>query len=160
MTNTSDRLEQVIRDSGEGWLIDWYEPKDGAMLFLRQRIARVNALARGRTITEINEQTIIDLFAQRPDKVQAFLQALGSTQSEDMLVMVWRILEGMAIDEVRMQYIAEESFNLYVRLVTPEARVEEYQSRDINDAAVLRHLGIIKMGEKPIFDGYYALNLR
>jgi hypothetical protein len=36
---------------------------------------------------------------------------------------------------------------------------EIYESTEIDDAVVLRHLGISKMNGRPLFDGFYALNL-
>ena len=37
---------------------------------------------------------------------------------------------------------------------------EHYESNDIDDAVILRHLGILKIGNQGTFDGFYALNVR
>ena len=38
-------LEEAIRQSGEGWLIDWFEPKDQALSHLRATLGRVRQRA-------------------------------------------------------------------------------------------------------------------
>ena len=90
--------------------------------------------------------------------MKAFLQAVGETDSPDMLVMAWRLLQGSEIAQIDLRYQLQNRFSLRIQLVSPEdGTSEEYASEDIDDAAVLRHFGILKMGDRPVFDGFYAL---
>jgi hypothetical protein len=75
--------------------------------------------------------------------------------------MVWRILQGMNIAELRLDYASEDTFRMTVRLRSPyeDGDDETYESEDIDDAVILRHLGVMKMDDKPIFDGFYPLNV-
>ena len=75
-----------------------------------------------------------------------------------MLVMVWRLLQGAEVAEVELHYRLQKSFGLRVKVVSAEGEPEEvYESDDIDDAAVFRHFGILKMDDHPVFDGFYAL---
>ena len=47
-----------------------------------------------------------------PHKVQAFLQLLHPHRAPAMLVMVWRILQGLSIREATMDYRELDSFRL------------------------------------------------
>ncbi len=71
--------------------------------------------------------------------------------------MVWRIIQGLSIREVTMNYREMESFSLRVTLARPgepEEELEAYNSRDINDAALLRNFGITTIDGCPLFDGF------
>ena len=79
-----------------------------------------------------------------------------------MLVMVCGTITGLSIREVTMTYRERQSFDLRVVLARQEDdpnQLESYHSDDINDAALLRHLGIAAIGGKPLFDGFFPLRL-
>ena len=66
----------------------------------------------------------------------------------------------MNMAAIRMEYDATGPFRLHVTLLSPDAgEMEEYESSDIDDAVVLRHLGTMKLENQGTFDGFYALNL-
>src|SRR5206468_3553649 len=110
-----------------------------------------------------NGEALAAEYRRNPHKVRAFLQALGSVRSPDMLIMVWRVLQGMGIASVQLDYQSEEAFRLRIRLSSPHESqsLEEYESDDIKDAAVLRHFGTTNgAGGRPVYSGFYALNLQ
>jgi hypothetical protein len=85
---------------------------------------------------------------------------MGTTQSPEMLVMVWRILEEMHIREVEMHYREQVAFSLVVILAHPgedKEELETYRSDDINDAALVRHFGITTVNHRPLFDGFFPM---
>ena len=103
---------------------------------------------------------MVAMAATHFQKVEAFLQALGTTRSPQMLVMVSRILAGASIQQVTMSYAAQQNFQLQVILATPYGETDSpYESTNINDAGLLRHFGIMTMNGQPLFDGFYALHL-
>jgi hypothetical protein len=163
---TADPFEKLIRDAGEDWLIDWYAPREAALPHFREVLARADNAARerlGGNGPRLTPEALIDMHSRNPHKVRAFLQVMGSIASPHILVMVWRILQGMGIAAIRMEYDAEGKFHLYVTLSSPRVDgtpEEEYESNDIDDSVILRHLGRIRMGSQGIFDGFYALNLK
>jgi len=145
-----DSFETLIRDAGEGYLIDLFRPRESALAHLRRLLADA----------KLTPEDLLNEYKHNPHKVRAFLQVLA-TASPRMLVMVWRILHGMQVASVEMEYQARSKFHLRVRLSSPDdpAGTEQYESTDIDDAVVLRHLGVMKMNGHPFFDGFYALNL-
>jgi hypothetical protein len=75
-----------------------------------------------------------------------------------MLLMVWRILQGLSIREVAMNYRELEAFSLSVTLALPgeeQDELETYSTHDINDAALLRNFGITTVDGRPLFDGFF-----
>ena len=161
-TNQPKDIEQLIRTCGEGWIIDSFSPKEEAVQRLRETLEAATAEAdrRGLSIS-FTEETLIASYKEHSPQVGAFLQALGATRDPVMLVMVWRIILGQPISRVTMQYDEKQAtFRLTVVLANPYGGQEEvYESTSIGDAALLRHFGIMTMDDKPLFDGFYALNL-
>jgi hypothetical protein len=158
----ADPLEDVIRKAGEGWMIDWYAPKEGALPRFREVLRRANEWGQhrfGANAPQLTPESLVANYRGNPHKIRAFLQVIGSTESPQILVMVWRILQGMNIDAIRMEYEEAQPFHLYVRLASPYGETEDYESNDIDDAVILRHLGTIKMGDHGVFTGIHALNL-
>ena len=162
MSDQQDPFEMVIRQSGEGWLIDWYSPKDEAVPKIRRILQRANDWGKARfggNAPTLTPENIVATYPKNPHKVRAFLQVLGAVASPQILVMVWRIIQGMGVASIEMEYRSEETFKMLVRLKSPYGEMEEYESSDIDDAVILRHVGIMKMGDKGIFDGFYALRV-
>jgi len=162
-TDSTTRLERLVRDCGLGWMIDWYSSPEEAMDFLRETLARTTRESQSRleaSAPVFSEEMLAEEYERSPHKVAAFLQALGSTRSPQMLLMVWRIIQGMEIAAVELDYRSRTRFSLKVTLTSPYGDTpEQYQSDDIDDAALLRHFGITKIDDKPQFDGFYPLRL-
>jgi len=161
----TDPFEAMIREAGEGWLIDWFAPPEQAIPSLHETLRRAEDAARqrlGQDAPRLTPETLVETYARNPHKVRAFLQVIGSVASPHILVLVWRILQGIEIVAIRMEYDAAGLFHLYVKLASSNAdgTPEEYESNDIDDSVVLRHLGTLKMGSQGAFDGFYPMNLQ
>jgi hypothetical protein len=158
-------LERLLRDNDLGWMIDMYSPPDRAVPFLLDQLDRLTAEVRSRFRDEVSfaPETLRAEAERNPHKIRAFLQSLGASRNPDMLLMVWRILDGLSIKEVTMDYREQESFSLNVTLARPGAEgdeVEAYRSNDINDAALLRQFGITTVDGRPLFDGFFPQRKR
>ncbi|HEX4792855.1 MAG TPA: hypothetical protein VH370_03630 [Humisphaera sp.] len=161
---TIDPLEQLIRASGENWLIDWFAPPDKALPHFRQVLERADQCAVqrfGQNGPRLTIEALRDEQQGNPHKVRALLQILPTIASPDMLVMALRIMRGMNIDSMHLEYEEEQSFRLRVRLKSmyDDKEIDEYETTDIHDAVVLRHFGILKMNDRPAFDGFYPLRV-
>jgi len=160
--NTEDihSLQELIRHAGEAWMLNWFKPPEKASDYLRNLLERVNNVAKQRFpqgTPRVTEENLIDEYKRAPHKVRAFIQSLAESESPDLLLMVWRILQGMEIERVEMSYTLEDRFFLEVTLRSPYGDpAERYQSDSIDDAALIRHFGIMKMNGRPVFDGFYA----
>jgi hypothetical protein len=176
-------LERLLRDNNLGWIIDMDAPRNPVPLLL-ERLKRVESAfsKRFRISASCGPENLADNASDRPHEVRAFLQALATGVSVEMLVMVWQVLRGRRIYEVTMNYREEESFHLVVTLAQPadgqedvevpsplqqddplrlnqpvasRDSLEVYQSTDINDAALVRHFGITTVNDRPLFDGFF-----
>jgi hypothetical protein len=155
-------LEKLLRDNGLGWMIDRPASKDLALSSLLEQLDKVSAEYRRRIQANdsFTPQALAAAAERNPHKIQAFLQALATTSSPEMLVMVWRILQGLSIRQLEMSYRELETFRLVVVLAPPglkQGDVEEYQSQDINDAALVRRFAITIINGKPLFEGFFPL---
>jgi hypothetical protein len=161
MTNDSTAaLERLLRANGLDWVFELFDPKER---FLAVWIEHLNHVAakyhelHGVAVSFAPETLELEA-AKNPHKIRAFLEAFSVASSPGMLVMVWRILEGLKIRDVHLTYSECNSFELTVVLSGPPPSNEEtYVSHDIRDAALLRHFGTSTIDKKPIFHGFYTL---
>lgn len=160
-TAGTQSLEEVIRQSGEGWLIDWFAPRERAMAHICKTLDDVSHLARqrlGGSAPMLSEASLVREYGRHPSQVRAFFQALGGTRTPEMLLMVWRIIQGMEIKEVQVSYVQKKSFDMRVILSSPYGEQDEpYESKNIHDFALLGHIGSFEISGKPVFDGFYAM---
>jgi hypothetical protein len=154
-------LEDAIRHAGEGWLIDWFAPPERAMDHLREMLHQVGERARerfGNNAPNFSEEALVAEYRRSPSRVRAFFEALGGTRTPDMLVMAWRIIQGMEIKEIGVSYRRREAVTLRVVLQSPYGEEDApYESSNIHDFALLRHVGVHEVSGRPVFDGFYAL---
>lgn len=156
-------LEAAIRQSGEGWLIDHHAPPEKAMGRIRQTIIDVQKEATqhlGTSAPTISEESLLQDYQTRPIQVRAFFQALGGSRSPQMLLLVWRIIQGMEIESVQINYRRQTSFEATVILRSPYGEADPpYHSNQINDFALFRNIGLLEIDARPVMDGYYALRV-
>ena len=160
--SNSESFERVIRDSGEGWLIDMFAPSHEAIPHLVNTVERASAYGRKRlqgNAPNISVDAIVTEHENNPLRARAVIQVLGATATPAMLVMAWRIMQGMEVHEVDMSHRRLETFNLRVvlRAQYEDGELEVYESNEINDFKMLRHIGISSVNGKPMLDGFYAL---
>lgn len=163
-TAAPSTLEDVIRQSGEGWLIDWYAPREKAMSHIRKTLDAVSQVARqrlGGNAPDLSEAALVQEFNRRPNQVRAFFQAMGGTRNPEMLLMAWRIIQGMEVQEITISYTRDQSFEMRVILNSPydDGHDQPYQSHNIHDFALFRHVGFLEVSGRPVFSGFYALRL-
>jgi hypothetical protein len=165
MTMAQNDLIRLIRDSGEDRLLRIDRGED-------QSAARVRGMLDNAYIAysekfpnlqpgepEFNDEALHAEAVANPHRVRALLQAIGSSSSM-MVALVWRIVQGDTIVRIDMKYRYEKEFQLRVAIENNLADgTTEFTFDRIEDATFLRHLGILRMGNEPVFDGYYALNL-
>jgi hypothetical protein len=157
-------LEEAIRHSGEAWLIDLFSPRDQAVDYLRQRLVDVTRRAQERlkgNAPDLSEAALLELYNRYPSKIKGFFQVLGGTRTPDMLLMAWRIIQGMEIKDIQMDYRRQDHFLIRVILESPYGDEDEhYESTVIEDFALIRHVGIMEISGKPVFDGFYPLKVK
>ena len=154
-------LEQLIRENDLGWMIDMYAPPDPAVPFLITQLTGLTAEFRNRFRYDVSFAPNNFAQRQRATRIKSGPSSrLAASGSMDMLLMVWRILQGLSIRDVKMNYVEQKAFKLVVTLAGPgqdQTDLETYSSEDINDAALLRHFGITTVDGRPLFDGFFPL---
>jgi len=99
-----------------------------------------------------------ELLRHNVPKATAFFQTFtGPPHSVEMRLMIWRVLLGSEIIEVRFDYAKGSASAIVIVTATPSGEREEFRSNDLWDFRVFRHIGIVGGGGHPILDGYYAL---
>ena len=163
-TSPPTNLEEAIRQSGEGWLIDMFALPSEAVNHLRRTLEAVRREATVRlrsNAPNLTEEAIVAEFGRNPVRVRGFFQALGGTRTPQMLLMVWRIMQGMEIKTVELSYARQRSFQLSVTLESPYGEEDQpYVSTSIQDFALFRHIGTLEISGGPVFDGFYPLKIR
>src|ERR1700722_17405012 len=155
-------LEDLLRREGLGWMIDMFLDRSRAIPHLLKQLDRVAEEYRNliRDNVPFTPEALKAEAERNPHKVRAFLQAMGTVHSANMLVMVWRILQGLNIREVTMGYHEQKSFSLIVILARPGGEhdeLEEHRSSDINDSSLVGHFGITTIDGLPLFDGFFPM---
>jgi hypothetical protein len=158
-------LDRLIQSNGLGWIIDSYKPAETPIPALLKQLDRVAAEYRTRTGTTASfSPQALEVEAERnPQRIAAFLQALVTSRTPAMLVMVWRILQGLTIRQIALKYEECKEFRMSVTLASladGSGRLEEYLSDDPNDAVLLRHFGVATLDGAPVLDGFFPLRLR
>jgi len=163
-TSSSLSLEGVLRQAGEGWLIDSFAPPENALPHIQQTLEAVQREARyrlGDNAPEVSEDALLREYRRNPQRVRGFFQALGGTRTPEMLLMAWRIIQGMEVKDIQLSYLRQISFEVRVILESPYGEPDApYVSRSIHDFSLFRHIGILEIGGAPVFDGFYPLRVR
>ena len=110
---TPTTLEEAIRHSGESWLIDWYSPPSGAIAYLRRTLDEVDQLAKLRLEEEapsLKESALLLEYRRNSLRVKGFFQALGASCTPIMLLMAWRVIQGLEIKSIQLSHLRQQSF--------------------------------------------------
>jgi len=153
--NTSDTqvLASLLDQSGVGWLLN--EDRDTRLQQIAQEIEETSVEVARRLAPQ--KVQLLDEMRAAPAELKPLIQLFASPMSKDMRAMVYCVLRGMEIKEIEFAYRLKSSVLLRVVLehnVTGQQL--EFSSNVVWDAEVLRHLGIMTMGKKPILHGFYA----
>ncbi len=147
-------LSDLLKDAGLGWLVKDVQNADG----LLQVIDAASAVYAARFASAEN---LWDACKAAPEVMRAFLQALAAGVSPPLLAMVARILLHDAwVMKVDFAFASHRDIALHVEIEDLEGGRQSFHSREVWDAEVLRHFGLMKVGDKPVIHGYYAAKLR
>lgn len=159
-TMSPSTLEEAIRDAGQQWLITSFDPPENAMPHILRTLDAVQreATARlGDNAPQISEESLLREYQRNPLRVKGFFQALGGSRTPEMLLMAWRIIQGMEVQSIQMNYRRQQSFEVQVTLESPDGESDPpYASQNINDFVLFRHIGILESGGDPVFGGIGA----
>jgi hypothetical protein len=169
-----DKFEKFLRSAGQGLVLDFARSinfKKQLLQTIRRKLREADRLAQkrwGDNAPRLTLEAIIEEFENNPQKVVALLETVNYVESPSIILMAWRIMRGMEISKVEMRYRLGKSFSLEVwlssprtgaisdRSAIPKLSKECYKSTDFSDVAALQRFGILKIDNKPLFNGYHA----
>ncbi len=144
-------------------MIDWFSPPGGAIQHLRGLIDQVNQAAQNRFgigVADISESILLQEYSKNPNKIKALFQIMGGRRSPDMLLMAWRLIQGQEIKQFEILYQYQNKFKIRVVIGSEDAQVNEvYETTRIQDFSIFRHIGILEVDGKPVFEGFYPLRV-
>lgn len=150
--NTAN-LAQLLETSGVGWLLQ--QDKDVRLRQIALEIAELSGeLNRRLAPAKIDA---LDEMLDEPVALKPLVQMFASPTSCTMRAMVYCVLRGMDIIAIDFSYRLKQTVTLTVSVRNDVTGQElTFESDLLWDAEILRHLGIMAMGKKPVLHGFYA----
>jgi len=156
--NDPQELINLLTEAGFAYAVSAYSTSDKAGGFYVARLESLESFMHSRRLGQ-NAPTLSLLKKMGGSNVfkrDAFLQALVSIRSPEILAAAWRMIQGMSLQSFQIDFKYEESFSMRILLESPYGEPEEYKSQDIDDLAFGRHLMKGKTEGKPIINGFFA----
>ena len=122
---STEVLKHLLKNNGLDWVMDIFGRNDRFLPNCIKQLDRITDAYRARgfdVAVSFTPESLETAAAKNSLKVRAFLQAFCVASSPEMLVMVWRILEGLRIQEIKMLYLGGHTFELTVALGPAGAR--------------------------------------
>ncbi|MEZ4300085.1 MAG: hypothetical protein R3B70_34375 [Polyangiaceae bacterium] len=152
MSSESERkaaLELILHAANVGWLLQ--EDKDSR---LAQVLKEVDELSR--YLQERDLVRAVDLLSEMASEVtelRPLVQLFASPTSTTIRAMAYCVLRGADIKSVSFEYKMYQLARLRVELsdLRDRSTVVDFETKEIWDAEVLRHFGMMRRGETPYF---------
>ncbi|MGK3967047.1 hypothetical protein WMF38_23100 [Sorangium sp. So ce118] len=146
-------LARLLEASGVGWLLQ--QDRDVRLRQIDTEIAELSSeLSRRLAPAKIDA---LGEMLNEPDAMKPLVQMFASPTSCEMRAMVYCVLRGMEIAAIDFSYRLKRTVALTVSVKNDITGQElTFESDLVWDAEILRHLGIMTMGKKPVLHGFYA----
>jgi hypothetical protein len=155
MSNAHDfnKLADLLQTCGVGWLLT--ESRDERLRQIRSEIDALSAELKSR-LAPMSVDAFQEMLNEQAS-LKPLVQMFASPTTTEMRAMVYCVLRGMDIAEVEFAYKLKSSVRLSIVLDDPTTGQDlRFESTLIWDAEVLRHMGIMTLGKKPVLHGFYA----
>jgi hypothetical protein len=147
------QLREVFRQCDVGWVFDEHASERAQQILKEMHETdRVFNEKIGRPLDPPLAQAIPTDVARLKPLVQTF----ASPMTAPIRAMVYCILDGAQIKAIRFEYQFKARAHLAVDVEYDSGVGATFESDNPFDAEALRHFGLMKMGEAPLIDGYYA----
>jgi len=161
MTDQTE-INELLQARNFDWAIKAFHPSDQAARYFADQLDALKSFMEQRALGECvpTIESLQSLGKTNPYKLDAFLEALVSLRTSEMIAAAWRIIQGMQVEKIEMQFEYGKSFALRIWLLSPYDENEDYSTNDIDDMNFLRHLIKSKSDNRPIINGFFALRHR
>ncbi len=148
-----EQLRTIFGLCDVGWVFDMGAEERGRQI-LREMVEVDQAFAGtfGRPLDPPLERAI----AADVTRFKPLVQAFASPMTAPIRTMIYCVLDGAQVIAVRYEYVHRQISHLTVSIEFDSGENATFESGELWDAEALRHFGLMKMGEKPVIDGYYA----
>jgi len=155
-------INELLQARNFDWAIKAFHPSDQAARHFAEHLDALQLFMKQRTLGECvptiaSLQSLGKTNSYKPD---AFLEALVSLRTSELIAAAWRIIQGMQVEQIEMQFEYGKSFALRISLLSPYGENEDYSTSDIDDMNFLRHLIKSNSDNRPIINGFFALRHR
>jgi hypothetical protein len=148
-----EQLRTIFGLCDVGWVFDeGAEERSRQILREMVDVDRVFASEFGRPLDPPIEQAI----AADVTRFKPLVQAFASPMTAPIRAMIYCVLDGAQVKAVQYEYVYRQVSRLRVSIEFDSGEKATFESDELWDAEALRHFGLMKMGEKPVIDGYYA----
>lgn len=152
-TEESTKLAALLEACGVGWLLA--EHRDEQLDQIGAQVAQLS-----NELTQRLAPAKVDVWSEmmsEPMALKPLVQMFASPTSCTMRALVYCVLRGMDIVSIDFSYRVKRAVSLTVSVQHDVTGQEHTFASDLVwDAEILRHLGIMMMGKKPILHGFYA----
>jgi hypothetical protein len=167
----SDDMDVLLRSARAAWPQALVESGDGRTLVSIGWVFEEDAAERAQqSLREMDEvdRLFDDTFGRPIDprlaeaicqdvaRFKPLVQTFASSMTTPIRTMVYCILDGAQVKAIRFEYRLKACAHLEVDVEYDSGERATFKSDNLWDAEALRHFGLMKMGDKPVIDGYYA----
>jgi hypothetical protein len=147
------QLRLIFEDSEVGWVFG-EDATERAQQFLREMhdVDRYYNATFHRPLDPPLAEAILHDAARFKPLVQTF----ASPMTTPMRTMVYCVLDGAQVKAIQFEYRFKARARLEVAVEYDSGDKATFASDNLWDVEVLRHFGLMKMGDAPVIDGYYA----
>jgi hypothetical protein len=147
------RLKTVFAVCGVGWMFDEdAEARANQVLIEMHQLDRYYFEKFKRPL----DPPISELILSDTTRFKPLVQSFASPMSDAIRTMIYCVLEGAQVMSIRFSYEFRRSVQLDIAVGFPGAEQVSFSSTNLWDVEAIRHFGLMKMGNAPVIDGYYA----
>lgn len=148
----SDLLRIALRKASVDWVLDGGQ----AELEIFQEIRRLEEQVKaglGR------DRDLLRDFAEDDGSLAAVVQTFATAMSTEFRVMAYVLVTGGEVERIRLKYDRLANIEISVRVKDHLGKRHDFSSTELWDMEAFRHFGLLKVGGRPVIDGYYATRL-
>lgn len=151
------QLREVFDLCDVGWVFS-AEPSTQAERVFRE-MQEVDKALRER-VPHRRLAPLADAILEDVTRLKPLVQTFASPMTTPIRAMVYCVLDGAQVLSITFDYEFKSRSRLKVEVEYETGERAGFESDDLWDAEALRHFGLMKLGDAPVVDGYYAFRKR
>ncbi len=157
MTALADRgelLQRLLEEAGVEWALR--PDRSGTIARMLTSLSDLEHELEGR-LGLPSAPNVLQEAERDPISFRPLLQSFASPLTTPVRAAVYVLVSGGELRRLHYEYDRDQrSSRLHIVVATHDGRPLECRSSEVWDVDFVRHLGLMKAGDRPIIDGYYA----